>query len=201
MFQVKEEKKLGVYCRKDVKRETLWTLYCPVSLSCRSNHREGCMEHLHGSRFKKFGETGLPAKIGRMGRKKYLKQDPRKEYTFGDLLEWYLDHPKAKRKKTYQRDVEMGKILRENFGMRLARDIRPTDIEVFQDRMLITLSKRRRPFKPATVNRFVTLFKRVYNLAIRMIWLRKTPVGKCLAARKKCERSNCFTRRVRDASK
>jgi integrase len=47
------------------------------------------------------------------------------------------------------------------------REIKPTDIEAFQDGMLKTLSKRGRPFKPATVNRFVTLFKRVYNLAIR----------------------------------
>ena len=54
-------------------------------------------------------------------RKKYLKLEAKKEYTFAGLLEWYLDHPKAKRKKTYPRDIEMGRIhssrcLREGKG-------------------------------------------------------------------------------------
>jgi hypothetical protein len=32
-------------------------------------------------------------------RKKHLKLEAKKEYTFGELLEWYLDHPKAERKR------------------------------------------------------------------------------------------------------
>jgi integrase len=111
-------------------------------------------------------------------RKKYLKQEAKKEYTFGQLLEWYLDHPKAKRKKTYLRDIEMSRFLREHFGSRSAREIKPTDIEAFQNRMLETLSKRGRPYKPATVNRFVTLFKRIYNLAIRDDMVEKNPCWK-----------------------
>ena len=111
-------------------------------------------------------------------RKKHLKLEVKKEYTFGELLEWYLDHPKAKRKRTYARDVEMGRILRERFGQRPAREIRPTDIETFQDRLLETPSKRGRPYKPATVNRFTTLFKRIYNLAIRDDMVEKNPCWK-----------------------
>jgi integrase len=111
-------------------------------------------------------------------RKKYLKLEAKKEYTFEELLGWYLDHPKAKRKKTYLRDVEMSRILREHFGQRHAREIKPTDIETFQDRMLETPSKRGRPYKPATVNRFTTLFKRIYNLAIRDDMVEKNPCWK-----------------------
>lgn len=111
-------------------------------------------------------------------RKKYLKMEVKKEYTFGELLDWYLDHPKAKRKKTYLRDIEMGRILRENFGTQPSREIKPTDLEAFQDRMLETPSKRGRPYKPATVNRFVTLIKRVYNLAIRDDMVEKNPCWK-----------------------
>jgi len=111
-------------------------------------------------------------------RKKYLKLEAKKEYAFGELLEWYLEHPKAKRKKTYLRDIEMGRILREHFGQRPAKEIKPTDIETFQDWMLGTPSKRGRPYKPATVNRFTTLLKRIYNLAIRDDMVEKNPCWK-----------------------
>jgi integrase len=113
-----------------------------------------------------------------VGEKKHLGLEVRKEYTFGELLKWYLDHPKAKRKKTYLRDIEMTKILEKHFGSRPAREIKPTDIETFQDRMLSTLSKRGKSYKPATVNRFVTLLKRVYNLAIRDDMVEKNPCWK-----------------------
>jgi integrase len=93
-------------------------------------------------------------------------------------LEWYLNQPKAKRKKTYKRDIEMGIILERDFGARPAREIKPTDIEAFQDRMLETRSKRERPYKPATVNRFVTLVRRIYNLAIRDDMVEKNPCWK-----------------------
>lgn len=111
-------------------------------------------------------------------KKKHLGIEVKKEYTFGELLKWYLDHPKAKRKKTHPRDVEMSKILEKHFGSRPARGIKPTEIEAFQDKMLNTPSKRGAPYKPATVNRFVTVIKRVYNLAIRDDMVEKNPCWK-----------------------
>jgi hypothetical protein len=101
---------------------------------------------------KRLAKRVYQQKLIEWERKKHLKLEAKKEYTFGGLLEWYLDHPRAKRKKTYLRDIEMGRILRENFGTRPAREIKPTDIETFQDRMLETQSKRGAPYKPATVN-------------------------------------------------
>jgi len=44
--------------------------------------------------------------------------------------------------------------------------------------MLKTKSKKGKPYKPATVNRFVTLMKRVYNLAIRDDMVEKSPCWK-----------------------
>ena len=131
---------------------------------------------VHGS--KTLAKRVYHQKLVEWERKKYLKQEAKKEYTFGQLLEWYLDHPKAKRKKTYLRDIEMSGILREHFGSRSAREIKPTNIEAFQNRMLGTLSKRGTPYKPATVNRFTTLFKRIYNLAIRDDMVEKNPCWK-----------------------
>jgi integrase len=127
---------------------------------------------------KRLAKRVYQQKLIEWERKKHLKLEAKKEYTFGELLKWYLDHPKAKRKKTYLRDIEMGRILRENFGTRPAREIKPTDIETFQDQMLRTRSKRGRPYKPATVNRFVTLFRRIYNLAIRDDMVEKNPCWK-----------------------
>lgn len=131
---------------------------------------------VHGS--KTLAKRVYQQKLVEWERKKHLKLEAKKEYTFGQLLEWYLDHPKAKRKKTYLRDIEMGRILREHFGSRSAREIKPTDIEAFQNRMLETPSKRGKPYKPATINRFVTLFKRVYYLAIRDGMVERNPCWK-----------------------
>lgn len=111
-------------------------------------------------------------------KKKHLGLEVKKEYTFGELLKWYLNHPKAKRKKTHLRDVEMSKILEKHFASRPAREIKPTEVEAFQDKMLNTPSKRGTPYKPATVNRFVTVIKRVYNLAIRDDMVEKNPCWK-----------------------
>jgi integrase len=131
---------------------------------------------VHGSKI--LAKRVYQQKLIEWERKKYLKLEAKKEYTFAGLLEWYLDHPRARRKKTYLRDIEMCRILRKHFGQRPAREIKPTDIEMFQDRLLETRSKRGRPYKPATVNRFTTLFKRIYNLAIRDDMVEKNPCWK-----------------------
>ena len=169
---------MGVYRRKDKKgkRYGPYIVQYPYRLNPISGRTVWTTCRVHGS--KTLARRVYQQKLVEWERKKYLNQDAKKEYAFGELLEWYLDHPKAKRKKTYLRDIEMGRILRETFGKRSANGIKPTDVEDFQDRMLRTLSKRGKPFKPATVNRVVTLFKRVYNLAIRDDMVEKNPCWK-----------------------
>ena len=44
-------------------------------------------------------------------------------------------------------DIEISKILQEHFGLKPAREIKPTDIERFQDKMLKTLSKEEDPLQ------------------------------------------------------
>ena len=169
---------MGVYRRKDKRGKHYgpYIVQYPYRIDPITRRAVWTTCRVHGS--KTLARRVYQQKLVEWERKKYLKQEVKKEYTFGELVEWYLDHPKAKRKKTYLRDIEMGKVLREYFGTRSAREIKPTDIEAFQDGMLKTLSKRRRPFKPATVNRFVTLIKRVYNLAIRDDMVEKNPCWK-----------------------
>ena len=110
--------------------------------------------------------------------KKDLKLEVKKEYMVSEILKRYLDQPRAKKKKTYPRDIEMSAVLQKHFGMKSAREIKPTDIEAFQYKMLGTPSKRGAPYKPATVNRFVTLLKTVFNLAIRDDLIEKNPCWK-----------------------
>jgi integrase len=169
---------VGVYRRKDKggKHYGSYIVQYPYRIDPLTSKAVWTTCSVHGS--KTLAKRVYQQKLVEWERKKHLKLEAKKEYTFGQLLEWYLDHPKAKRKKTYLRDIEMGRILRENFGTRPAREIKPTDIEAFQDQILKTRSNRGRPYKPATVNRFVTLIKRIYNLAIRDDMVEKNPCWK-----------------------
>ncbi len=156
---------MGVYQRKDKKGKYYgsYIVQYPYRIDPITGKTIWKTCYVHGS--KTLAKRVHQQKFIEWERKKHLKLEAKKEYTFGELLKWYLDHPKAKRKKTYMRDIEISKILQEHFGLKPAREIKPTDIERFQDKMLKTLSKRKTPYKPATVNRFVTLIKRVYNLS------------------------------------
>lgn len=169
---------MGVYRRKDQrgKHYGSYIVQYPYRIDPLTGKAVWTTCSVHGS--KTLAKRVYQQKLVEWERKKHLKLEAKKEYTFRELLEWYLDHPKAKRKKTYLRDVEMSRILKEHFGRRPAREIKPTDIETFQDRLLETPSKRGRPYKPATVNRFTTLFKRIYNLAIRDDMVEKNPCWK-----------------------
>lgn len=131
---------------------------------------------VHGS--KTLAKRIYQQKLVDWEKKKHLKLEVKRNYTISELLKWYLNHPKARGKKTYLRDVEMSQVLEKYFGSLAAREIKPSTIEAFQDLMMKTKSKRGRPYKPATVNRFVTLMKRVYNLAIRDEMVEKNPCWK-----------------------
>jgi integrase len=171
-------RRMGVYRRKDKKGK-----YCGPYIVQYPHRRDPITGKAVRTSLKVNGSKRLATRVYQQKlieweKKKHLGLEVRKEYTFGELLKWYLDHPKAKRKKTYLRDIEVSKILEKHFGSRPAREIKPTEIEAFQDKMLNTSSKRGKPYKPATVNRFVTLIKRVYNLAIRDDMVERNPCWK-----------------------
>ena len=169
---------MGVYRRKDKmgRRYGPYIVQYPYRIDPLTGKSVWTTCSVRGS--KTLAKRVYQQKLVEWERKKHLKLEVKKEYAFGELLDWYLDHPKAKRKKTYLRDVEMGRVLREHFGRKPAREIKSTDVETFQNQLLKTLSKRRKPYKPATVNRVTTLFKRIYNLAIRDDMVEKNPCWK-----------------------
>jgi len=87
--------------------------------------------------------------------------------TFSEMLDWYLELPQAKRKKSYAKDVERSKFLRDFFGKLEPVRITPEKIEEYIHERLNTENYRGTTNKPATVNREMALFKRVFNLAFR----------------------------------
>jgi len=90
-----------------------------------------------------------------------------KKVTFEELVDWYLKLPIAKKKRSYDKDIQRSRVLKENFGHFLAEEIKPSMIEAYQEKRLNQLTKRGTKTRPATVNRELALMKRIYNLAIR----------------------------------
>ncbi len=88
-------------------------------------------------------------------------------YTFGDLMDWYLELSATKKKASYNKDVQRGKILKKHFGKLPAREIKPSMVNDFKLKMEVTKSNRGSYYRPATINRMLALMKRIYNLAIQ----------------------------------
>jgi len=99
-------------------------------------------------------------------------------YTFPEIVSWYLHLPIAKKKRSYNKDLERAKNLLPYFGDIRADKIKPSMVESFQHEMLETISGHGRKYRPATVNRMVALMKRIYNLAIREDMVLKNPCWK-----------------------
>ena len=110
--------------------------------------------------------------------KLYEESDPRNKLTFDDLIIWYLNHPIPKRRKTYLRFREMTVKLCDYFEGRLVEDIKPVDVERFQDWMLNSPTFKGTPYKPKTVNLHVALLKRMFNLAVRDELVNRNPCWK-----------------------
>lgn len=90
-----------------------------------------------------------------------------RDFTFGQLVDWYLEQPGPKAKCSYKDDVQRSGVLRRYFGHLKASRILPSDIERYQQKRLEETSRRGIPTRPATVNREFALMRRTFNLAIR----------------------------------
>jgi len=93
---------------------------------------------------KRLAELAFAKKMLEWEKKKHLGLESKKEYTFGELVDWYLELPVAKKKKSYDKDVERSKILKQHFGLKMAREIKPAMIESFQYEMLATPCQKKR---------------------------------------------------------
>jgi len=139
-------------------------------------------------------KTEVVGKSARKARKKLVKKEaeweqkkysedfvpekPKPQYTFDELMAWYLELPVARNKRSYNTDVEKSKPIMMYFGRMAADKIKPSMVESFQDKMLKSKHQFGSNYKPATVNRMIALMKRVFNLAIREDMVLKNPCWK-----------------------
>ena len=170
---------MGIYRRKDKNGKPYgpWITQYPYAVDPITGKLKYTTEKVGQS--KRLAELAFGKKMLEWEKKKHLGLEARKDYTFGELIDWYLELPRVKAKKTYRDDVSRAKVLKETFGTHLARDIKPARVEVFQQELLKRPCKiNKNTYTPASVNRVVALMKRIYNLALREELVDKNPCFK-----------------------
>ena len=87
--------------------------------------------------------------------------------TFSAMLNWYLEQPEVKRKKSRYTDEQLSKALRKFFGKKAPSKITPEEIHEYIDTRLDSLTFMKTPVTRGTVNRELALLKSVFNKAER----------------------------------
>ena len=100
-----------------------------------------------------------------------IKHDQKQRMSFVELVDWYVELPKVKARKSYSDIRRMALKLKDYFGQYFLDDITPSLVEKNQ-------AERVREVKPATVNRYLATLKRMFNLAVREGYMDRNPVWK-----------------------
>jgi integrase len=170
---------MGVYRRKNKAGDYYgpWIIQYASGVATQTGRVKYTCEKAGHS--KRVADLAFAKKTLEWDKKKHLGLETKKEYTFRELVDWYLTLPVAKKKKSYNKDEQRSKILKDHFGLKNAREIKPAMIEIFQDNLLTKPREEgKKAYKPATVNRMLALMKRIYNLAIREDRVEKNPCFK-----------------------
>ena len=153
----------------------------------KASHKTYWIEYYYGGKRKR--ERIGPSKAAAENRhrevlkarteEKYIDLDQSASTTLGQLIDFYLDLPQVKAKKSYRRDHDYTKHLLRILGpSSIVRNITTGTIDDYQHRRLAEPSPRRRNqnIKPATVNKEVSCLKTIFNCAIRHGRLKENPV-------------------------
>jgi integrase len=168
---------VGVYRRKkDGKYHGPWIVKFPHKKDAEAGRiiYTTCV----GGHYRKEAEAVFQQKMTEWRKKIHLGVEAKKDYTVRELIDWYLDLPGTPRLRTYSKIQQHCRRLKAHFGHLNAREIKPSMIEQFQQKRLAEVSSRGARFKPASVNREIEVFKRIYNLAIREDLVEKNPCWK-----------------------
>lgn len=82
------------------------------------------------------------------------------DFVDGVFLPWAREN-----KRSWEDDEQRAEKLKEFFGQRAIRDITPMLIEKFKSDLRKSDSKYKRPYSPATVNRYLQVLSRVLSMA------------------------------------
>ena len=170
---------MGVYRRKNKAGDYYgpWIIQYPSGVTARTGKIRYTSEKAGHS--KRVADLAFSQKALEWDKKKHLGLETKKEYTFRDLVDWYLTLPKVKQKKSFSSDISRITILKEEFGNMNVRQIKPAMIETFQHNILQRKSERTgKKYAPATANRILEILKRIFNLAMREDMTEKNPCWK-----------------------
>jgi len=176
---------MGVYRRKDKNGEPFgpWIVQYPSAINPRTGKQKyACIK---AGESKRLADTIFAHKILEWEKKRHLGLETKREFVFRELAEWYLGLPRVQAKRSYAQDVSRMAVLLDEFGNCNVREIKPAMIEAFQHWLLKRRCRRGKgSYAPATVNRFLEIMKRIFNLALREDMVEKNP---CLKVSKLAE--------------
>src|SRR3972149_5645045 len=105
-------------------------------------------------------EKALKARVGEIVQGKFNIEQTKKPVLFEKLIEKYLEWAKTNH-RCYWRDEQVAKVLLKFFGGKLLSQIKSWDIERYKR------ERKAQGRKPETINRELTVLKRMFNLAMQ----------------------------------
>lgn len=169
---------MGIYRRKDKKGKHYGPFYIqyPKEADPWTGKIKYACEKVSTSR--KLSERAFAQKMLKWQERKVLGLEKKKDYRFGELVDWYLSLPKTKQVKSINKIRQHCRKLKETFGHLRAEEIKSSMIEEYQQKRLSEISYRGTTYKPASVNREIEVMGRIYNLAMREELVLKNPCWK-----------------------
>ena len=107
-----------------------------------------------------LAEKALKARVGEIVQGKFNIEQTKKPVLFEKLIEKYLEWAKTNH-RCYWRDEQVAKVLLKFFGGKLLSQIKSWDIERYKR------ERKAQGRKPETINRELTVLKRMFNLAMQ----------------------------------
>lgn len=127
---------------------------------------------------KKLAERAYQKKMVGWAEKKYLDNKEESTLTFSQLVQWFLELPVVRQNKTIRHIERNCRILETTFGPMLIKEIKAAMVEKYQHQRLEEHTRLGKPRAASSVNREITVLKRMFNLAVREELIDKNPCWK-----------------------
>lgn len=114
-------------------------------------------------------EKALKARVGEIVQWKFNLEKTKKPIQFDKLLERYLEYAKDNH-RSYQRDITISKVLLKFFGSMQLSNITSWHVEKFKSQ------RKEQGLSLSSINRELTVLKRVFNLGIEWKLTNHNPV-------------------------
>jgi integrase len=119
--------------------------------------------------------------------------DLKREIFLSQLSDWYLSLEDVKRKISFERDRRSIQKLNNFFGSQPIRHLSASVIAEYQARRMGEMSYRKKPTRPATVNREISCLRTIFNKAILDGKLERNPTRGVKLLREKNERDRVLS--------